>query len=406
MTGPQTAPPLGRQIAAYRHRRGVTQVALAQSANLSLSLLRKVEQGARAATPAMISACARALHTTPAELQGQPYRGDTAARDQIHDAVGPLRAEVALYEVSPEEDRPPAPLSELRARTNAASRLAHDVRLVSLGAMLPDLLAELRAATYGYTGVEQRAVYALLAETWGNARMIAYRLGYPDLASSMAERYSWAATRSGDEYAAAVGDGLRAAELISVDRGHAARALLAATRHRTGEPTDTAPTGAWTAWGWSHLQAALAAARGTADTEAVTDHLAEAERAAEHVPATSDLYRMTLNRTNVAIWRAGLMVELGDGAAAIKAAATIHGWRGATPNRISHHHIDMARARVYVGQRDAALRDLITARRYAPTQVRYHPQVHETVRQLARLDRRRTDSLAELTAWLDHAHRQ
>lgn len=151
---------------------------------------------------------------------------------------------------------------------------------------------------------------------------------------------------------------------------------------------------------------AFAANAGANLTEAVTDHLAEAERAAEHVPATSDLYRMTLNRTNVAIWRAGLMVELGDGAAAIKAAATIHGWRGATPNRISHHHIDMARARVYVGQRDAALRDLITARRYAPTQVRYHPQVHETVRQLARLDRRRTDSLAELTAWLDHAHRQ
>ena len=43
---------------------------------------------------------------------------------------------------------------------------------------------------------------------------------------------------------------------------------------------------------------------------------------------------------------------------------------------------------------------LAKARRTAPQQTRYHPQVHETVRALARADKRRTDTLANFVGWL------
>jgi hypothetical protein len=81
-------------------------------------------------------------------------------------------------------------------------------------------------------------------------------------------------------------------------------------------------------------------------------------------------------------------------------AAAMRGFAGVTPNRVSHHYIDLARAHLYAGDRNAALESLLTARKLAPQQTRYHPQVRETVRMLARLERRRTDSLAAFTSWL------
>ncbi|GAA0401046.1 hypothetical protein Acor_38960 [Acrocarpospora corrugata] len=109
---------------------------------------------------------------------------------------------------------------------------------------------------------------------------------------------------------------------------------------------------------------------------------------------------MTVNRANVAIWSVGLAVELGNGTEAVRRAAAIGGFTGVTPNRVSHHYIDLARGHLYVGDRDAALASLITARKLAPQQARYHPQVRETLRMLARIERRRTDSLAAFTSWL------
>ena len=150
-------------------------------------------------TPAFIGAVARALKSTPAELQGQPYRGDTAETDRGVAAIGPLRAEVALFDV-PEDDIAPSPLEELRARVGAVSKLAHEVEFVRLGEYLPDLLADLRTTAFHSDGAQARDVWAMLAETWSNARMLARILGYPDLAQSMAERYADAAARSGDEY--------------------------------------------------------------------------------------------------------------------------------------------------------------------------------------------------------------
>ena len=390
---------VGKRAGQLRRLRGLTQQQLADFAGVSLSLVRRVEQGQVPATPAFIGAVARALKSSPAELQGQPFRGATAESDRVHAAIGPLRAEVVMSGI-PDDGIAPRAAAELQARVAAASQLAHRVQLVRLGDDLPGLLADLRTAAAHARGAQAPPVHAMLAETWGNARMIARILGYPDLAAAMAERYAQAAADSGDPYAVAIGASLRAAELIQVDRGRAAAALLESARRATGEPADSDPAEAWAAWGWSHLQSALAAARGAGDSGTADAHLAEATRAAGHLADDDDHYRMTVNRTNVAIWSVGLAVELGDGTQAVRRAATMHGFAGVTPNRASHHYIDLARAHLYAGDRTAALDALLSARKLAPQQTRYHPQVRETVRMLSRLERRRTDSLAAFTSWL------
>lgn len=276
---------VSQRVAQLRRLRGLTQQQLADLVGVSLSLVRRVEQGQVPATPAFIGAVARALKSSPAELQGQPFRGVTAESDRAHAAIGPLRAEVVMSGI-PDDGIAPRPAAELQARVAAASQLAHRVQLVRLGDDLPG------------------------------------------------------------------------------------------------------------------PQSALAAARGAGDFGTADAHLAEATRAAGHLADDDDHYRMTVNRTNVAIWAVGLAVELGDGTQAVRRAATMHGFAGVTPNRASHHYIDLARAHLYAGDRTAALDALLSARKLAPQQTRYHPQVRETVRMLARLERRRTDSLAAFTSWL------
>src|SRR5579859_4936307 len=223
---------VGQRVAQLRRLRGRTQAQLADIASVSLSLVRRVEQGQVPATPAFIAAVARALHSSPAELQGQPFRGDTPDSDRVHAAIGPLRAEVVLSGI-PEEAIAPRPAAELRARVAAASQIAHRVQLVRLGDDLPGLLADLRTAACA-DGDHAQEIQALLAETWGNARMIARVLGYPDLAQAMTDRYAQAAEHSGDPYAVAVGVSLRAAEIIQVGRGREAATLLDASRRGTG----------------------------------------------------------------------------------------------------------------------------------------------------------------------------
>lgn len=74
---------IGERVAQRRKLHGLTQVQLAHRAHVSLSLLRKVEQGSAPASPAFTAAVATALRTTVAELYDQPSLPDGAERDHV-----------------------------------------------------------------------------------------------------------------------------------------------------------------------------------------------------------------------------------------------------------------------------------------------------------------------------------
>ena len=128
-------------------------------------------------------------------------------------------------------------------------------------------------------------------------------------------------------------------------------------------------------------------------------HLDEAREAARRIGADRDDYRLFFGPTNVEIWSVGLAVEMCDGTEAVKRAEGVHFSAGTPRERVGHHHIDTARAWLLHGNREQALASLVTARHTAPQQTRYHPMVHETVRVLARQDRRRTDTVHGFAAW-------
>ncbi len=174
---------VGGRVAEQRKLRGLTQAQLAQRAHVSLSLVRKVEQGSAPASPAFVSATAHALGVGVAELLGQPRRPDSPAEHRVFAVIPALRRELAAYRLPPDDGGTIRSLPELRAAVDHASGLRHAVDLTSLGAELPGLLAELRAAVHTLTGIDREFVFGLLAETYYAAGQLASKLGYIDLAS-------------------------------------------------------------------------------------------------------------------------------------------------------------------------------------------------------------------------------
>ncbi|MBV8539636.1 MAG: helix-turn-helix transcriptional regulator [Pseudonocardiales bacterium] len=198
---------VGARVAEERKVSGLTQRQLAERAYVSLSLLRKVEQGSVPASPAFTSAVARGLGMGVAELLGQPYPRETAADHRVFAAVPALRRELTADSLAPGEGVRPRPTPQLAEAVATASQLRHAVDLQHLGAELPGLLEELRAAWHHTAGSERERVFGLLAGSYYAAGQLAWKLGYTDLASISVDRYEWAAERSGDELAVLVGVG-------------------------------------------------------------------------------------------------------------------------------------------------------------------------------------------------------
>jgi len=389
---------VGVRVAEERKLAGWTQVKLAYEAKVSVSLVRAVEQGRAPASPAFVSACARALGLGVAELLQQPNLRRNRTEHEIHTAIPAIRRELAAYRLHPLDEIPLRPLDELARDVAKVSKLRHCVNLLALGAELPGLLAELRTAVCTLTGFERDRAFGLLAEAYAAAGQLVYKLGYIDLYSLTTERYEWAAARSGDELAVLVGDYLRAGELIMAADWNAALPFLEKSRSRIESDIGTNNPVVLSVWGNLHLKSGLAAAR-AGNRDLTNAHLDEAKQTAQRIGADRDDYRLCFGPTNVNIWSVGLAVEMLDRTEAVKRAEKFTIPPAAQRERVGHHFIDLARGYLLHGDKTKAFITLLQAKNAALTQTRYNPMVHETIRVLARQEARATDSIRGFATW-------
>ena len=388
---------IGSRIATARKLRGLTQTQLADRAHVSASILRKVEQGQRPATSALVTSVAAALRVDRAELTGQPYRSGDRRQDAVYDTVPDLRRELIAYRLAPAEDGPVPTLDALRGAVAGLSAARHRVDLFDLGARLPAVLADLRAASWSCTGPDREQVMGLLAEAYYAARQFLSKLGYSDLAVLVTDRYAWAAEQSGDPLALALAGVLRALDLDAAADRRAARSVLESALgswDSTDEDRASIQVG-----GFLHLMAGYLAAH-VGDESGTWSHHAEAEALAIRLGRDEDAYRLAFGPTNVAIWGTALGVELMDGPKAVAKAARVHLSSDVQPERAGHHYIDLARAQLMNGDRPDALYSLLTARKIAPQQTRYHPLARDTVIALAKAGRRATTTVRSLATWM------
>lgn len=121
---------VGQRVAEERKLAGWTQLKLAREAMVSVSLVRAVEQGRAPASPAFVSACARALHVGVADLFQQPYLRTNRADHEVHACIPAIRRELAAYRMEPVDEVPTRSIDDLARDVAGASRLRHSVDLL------------------------------------------------------------------------------------------------------------------------------------------------------------------------------------------------------------------------------------------------------------------------------------
>ncbi|MGQ4617602.1 helix-turn-helix domain-containing protein [Nocardia sp. R7R-8] len=135
---------VGERTARARKLARLTQTQLAHKANVSLSLLRKVEQGDRPASPAFIAAVARALGVNVEDLTGQPY-SPQPADSTAHATIRELRRRILAFTDEPLTR--PTSLEKIAAALNRVREGMRRAQYSDLTAELPDVIHGLHVSS-------------------------------------------------------------------------------------------------------------------------------------------------------------------------------------------------------------------------------------------------------------------
>lgn len=255
-------------------RSGMTQEQLAEAAEVSVGVVRKLERGGTASLPSLL-AIASTLGTDIAVLLGQQAprrsmdRGERAALRTLsaatHDAAIGIPA-----------DTEPGTVAELRAVVQHADTAYWAGRYTELGTLLAALLPEARAR-YDAAGTDEReAAAGLLADVFQTAGMAANVWGSRDLA--------YAALTYGRQLAVQAGDDLREAHLaattawVNLRDGRTAQgfALAAARAERIEPRMSEHDPDRLSVYGQLVTNAAVAASRGGASADTAREYLSQA----------------------------------------------------------------------------------------------------------------------------------
>ncbi len=395
----------GARIAAYRRLNRLTQRSLAARANVSHSLLTKVETGARPASQAFLAACARAMSIPVTHLTGQPFI-EEHSEDRLAGPLTDLRASLENFDLVL-EDLPVRPLADIRPEVHEMLLARRDAQYSRILGRAPALIDELVQQSQTLTGSEREQAHHLLAQLYRAAADVGYGLGLPDLVSLLLARMEFSASRSGDPYQVATYRYMRAYSTFTTGRHEVGRKTIQVALEDIDDGVRRKDPVALCAAGNLRLRASILATRQGAPDAARTE-LAEARQLAqvlgrevrESEMGTGYAGAMSFGATNVAIHAAAVEMELGNHGQAVHLAREVRMPNGYPPDRIGHHYIDTARAQLWTGDREGAMTSLQMARRIAPQKTKYHPSVRETVAALVHASRHAPDDLIGYANWV------
>jgi transcriptional regulator with XRE-family HTH domain len=369
---------IGENITIRRQARGWSIRHAADRARISHSTWSRIERGLMSADNRfLLASIAEALECSTVDLTGRPAvpvdREIAVAQAGVTAILGTL-VETDLSEPA---SREPRPLPEVARDAS----LIWDLRLrcdyVGAARLLPAVLRELHAHTYG-SG--RREALALLVRTADACSFVMRYLGYPAEA--------WLASDRSRDAAQALEDpvllGLSAWSL-----GHSATGCGAYGRARRIAEAAAADLDPQT-----HVSNAPEML-GQLQMLAAFSHLAlgdrgqaeEWARESQSIAArTGDTNTLGLNfgPTNANMWWISMEVDGGDPGKAVEIARRTNP-SAVTVSRQTAFYADTGRALTRLGRDEEAVRMLLAAERIAPQRVHSSPLVRETTRTL--LDR-------------------
>ncbi|WP_055531215.1 helix-turn-helix domain-containing protein [Streptomyces graminilatus] len=384
---------IGRRIKRQRLNLGMTQADLAAAVGKTQGWVSKVEAGKIELDSAgLINQIAAALHCHPNVLLERPYVG-TTGENQWQVAAASIVRELRRYDLTPVFDGEPRSSAELWRDTKRLHRLRDAAANIAILKALPDLFREARALAEVSSGHECEEAFAVYAVCCKFAHTAAHALGHPELIAMACERAAWSAQLSGDPLMPAVADWMRVWDMWATADWQDSIALSDKALRSVQREYDRGDPLALRVWGTLQLRAAVSCARGGNTSEA-EDRLGHARAASDRMDAAAgppiyDRHSLTFSTGNVQIHRVSVALEAGDQTKALdlnRQADPAH-LAPLPKSRRGHHHMDLARAWLWDGNRDQALAELEEAERIAPQLVRNHPIARATLRKIVYAER-------------------
>jgi transcriptional regulator with XRE-family HTH domain len=389
---------LGARIRRLRGKL-LTQQQLADAAQVSVTLVRKLEQGQRhTASIGSLHRIARALDVDisvllaqPRSMPGRSNSGVVAIRDALT-AVDDLLDEVTCT-------GQPTTVDEARRVVQYAWGSYWAGRLEQLGTLLPAGLAQLRATARAMpVDSPQRAdAYEQLAWLYCVTRCTATRLGQPDLAWLAIRNALDAADKGADPLLPAMMHSSVAHQLLS--QGRYEESLQVASRAAEEvEPSGDAPLPNLSAHGHLLLIAASAAGRAQRASQA-EDLLGTSMQYARRLGGDRNDYETSFGVSQVTMQTVDVHVVTENFTAALTAAESLPRDTGLPVVSRARNLYDQAFAHTQLGNDGAALDAVLAAEHLAPDLMRYHALPRQIVAEL--LERGRAAKLRGLARRLE-----
>ncbi|MGH3753674.1 MAG: helix-turn-helix domain-containing protein [Pseudonocardiaceae bacterium] len=365
-----TEPTIGKRIRELR-RPTYTQVDLAAAADVSVDVIRKLEQGRRqTASIATLARVARALHVDIAELLGRSRPAPSVGEGW--ERVGAIRdALTSVDDLLGELDDADAPdLTELGRAVTYAWGAFWSGKYGLLAAMLPRLLTEAQAATHAAAAAGPGRAADLAAQIHQITASTLLRLGAADLGH--------VAAREALCLAAAAPDPLRVASarytlghvLIRQGRFVDAERVSVATAEQV-QPAREASMARLSVYGGVLLRGATAAAR-QGRAGAATDLLGEAAAVAQRTGVDRTDYDVVFGPSNFVMQSTDCSVVAEDYARAAAVAREMPRTSALPLVSRSRHLADVAHAQLRLGHTQAAESALLMMERAAPEWTAHH----------------------------------
>lgn len=387
---------IGTRIQELRAIRGFSLTELGRRAHVSAPQLSRIETGKRYASPAVLASVARALGVGVSVLHGQPYI-HMLQKDKLDALLQPIGTALGSWDIPPEDEPQPRGLEAIERHVSELVTMRVRMQFSHIAELLPGLISEaiLAAQVYTSPGRNHERAHAVLAEVARTAAIVAYRLGYMDLARLALARMDAAAPRSGDPRQVAVERYERAqmthAESSRPDRAGALMRAALRDLDDDGTPATQAVRGTL------QLRAAMMCAV-QGDRSGAEDWLGQADELAEQIGERRD-YAMSFGPLKALTTRMAVLTTWEDHAGALACAAGVHLPDDYPPPGRAGWWLAMARAQTWAAHHEDALHSLHEARREAPQLTRYHPGVHEMVGTLLRARRQPSEALRQFAKW-------
>ncbi|MCK9895328.1 helix-turn-helix domain-containing protein [Frankia sp. AgB32] len=380
MTG-ELAP--GIHLQNLRHRRGLTQEALAHTAELSVSTVRKIEQGGSARIETL-HALARALDVETSSLFGSTSPGpvpDAEEGDKLN--LLPLRQVltpvvgirgIVTFGAETSGDVQEA---DLRAALSEAVRLYHADDFDAVAMMLPRMVRDSHQLIDRATVETRSPLLRLRAEIYQLAGWFLTQVRQYDLAYAAIRDAIQDATSAGDSLTAASGAISQAWLFIRQGRFGDAENLARNTAEAIEPRMSTASDAELSAWGWLLLRGSAAAIRDNR-RDSSDEFLSLAETAATRVsmarpPDGYHQYLTTFGPAVVAMKRAESLMIMGDARGVLRLADRIPAPRSDRyrSDNLSRHLLDVAAAHAALRDHRDAADVLVHLRQNSPEWLRH-----------------------------------